>query len=206
MNVLDLVAGLKLLGKRIILGYSSHQMLVAGCAGADAIASGTFMNVRAFPPEKFFIPPEEDTRKLATWYYCPQTYSEFKLYMLDLARKMGILGKMAPQKGFDEGYSKLLFGGAQPSTVGFKQGLSFRHYLSCLWTQARAMKFDTFDSSWAFFEKSLSEADKLLDSLHKVGIQGEDRDFRAASTATFGALQVLKKTRGAMLRRRWKSL
>ncbi len=52
-NVLDLCAGLRLLGSQVILGYCTHQMLAANAAGVNAIGSGTWMNVRSFPPEKF---------------------------------------------------------------------------------------------------------------------------------------------------------
>lgn len=48
-NVLDISAGLRLIGSEVILGYCTHQMLVAGAAKVNAIASGTWMNVRSFP-------------------------------------------------------------------------------------------------------------------------------------------------------------
>lgn len=49
-NVLDIASGLKLRGARVVVGYCNHQMLVAAAAKVDAIASGTWMNVRSFPP------------------------------------------------------------------------------------------------------------------------------------------------------------
>ena len=52
-NQIDLVAGWKLAGRSVVLGYSSHLNLLAGAAGVDVIASGTWMNVRSFPPAKF---------------------------------------------------------------------------------------------------------------------------------------------------------
>ena len=52
-NVLDLGAGLRLLGARVILGYCSHHMLIASIAKVSAICSGTWLNVRSFPPEQF---------------------------------------------------------------------------------------------------------------------------------------------------------
>src|ERR1700682_1430020 len=47
-NFLDLVAGLRLRGRQVIIGYCTHQFLLAGLAKATAIASGTWMNVRSF--------------------------------------------------------------------------------------------------------------------------------------------------------------
>ena len=53
-NLLSFCAGLKLQKKKVILGYSNHQMLCCACAGVDAIASGTWMNVRSFTVSKFY--------------------------------------------------------------------------------------------------------------------------------------------------------
>ena len=53
-NLLILVSGLKLLGKYVLVGYSNHQMLCLAAANVDSFASGTWLNVRAFPPGKFF--------------------------------------------------------------------------------------------------------------------------------------------------------
>lgn len=64
-NVLDLVAGLRLKGKTVIVGYCNHQMLVLACAGANAMASGTWMNVRSFPPDKFRMQYEDEIKQRA---------------------------------------------------------------------------------------------------------------------------------------------
>ena len=66
------------MGSEVILGYCTHQMLVAGAAKVSAIASGTWMNVRSFPPEKFKAVYEEEIRQRATWYYCPQALSDIR--------------------------------------------------------------------------------------------------------------------------------
>src|ERR1035441_5985411 len=78
-NVVDLAAGLRLLHRPVILGYCNHQMLIAAVAKTTAIASGTWMNVRSFPPAKFVTEYEEEMRQRATWYYCPQALSEYKI-------------------------------------------------------------------------------------------------------------------------------
>ena len=41
-NVLDLVAGLRLSGAKVILGYCTHQMLATGVVQTNAICSGTW--------------------------------------------------------------------------------------------------------------------------------------------------------------------
>src|SRR5690606_7813383 len=88
-NVLDLVAGLRLKGKTVIVGYCNHQMLALACVGANAIASGTWMNVRSFPPAKFRAQYDDEIKQRAIWYYCPQALSEYKVPFLDIAKKQG---------------------------------------------------------------------------------------------------------------------
>ena len=43
-SVLDLIAGI-----RLLIGYCNRQVLIAALSKANAIASGTWMNVRSFP-------------------------------------------------------------------------------------------------------------------------------------------------------------
>ena len=95
-NVLDLVAGLRLKNLDVVIGYCNHQMLALACVGANAIASGTWMNVRSFPPDKFRSQYDEEIKQRATWYYCPQALSEYKVPFLDIALKQGVLSEMAP--------------------------------------------------------------------------------------------------------------
>lgn len=66
-NVLDLTAGLRMLHSEVILGYCNHQMLSAAAAKANPICSGTWMNVRSFPSEKFQADDEEDEKRKSTW-------------------------------------------------------------------------------------------------------------------------------------------
>jgi hypothetical protein len=61
-NVLDIVAGLRLGEAEVIVGYCNHQLLVASTANASAMCSGTWMNVRSFPPDKFRTAYEEEIR------------------------------------------------------------------------------------------------------------------------------------------------
>ena len=89
-NALDLCAGLKLLGAKVLLGYCNQQQLIAASAKVHAIASGTWMNVRSFNPQKF----EEDEgniKRKATWYYCPHALDEYEALSLDTAKKLGLL-------------------------------------------------------------------------------------------------------------------
>jgi hypothetical protein len=94
-NVIDLAAGLRLRGAEVVLGYCNHQMLIAALAKVNAIASGTWMNVRSFPPDKFKAPYEEEIKQRATWYYCAQALSEYKIPFLDIAKRQKVLSLMA---------------------------------------------------------------------------------------------------------------
>jgi hypothetical protein len=85
-NLLILVSGLKLSGGQVIVGYGNQQLLAVAPAFADVLCSGNFLNTRSFSCKKFYLADEESTSRRATWYYCPQAYSEFKIPYLDLAK------------------------------------------------------------------------------------------------------------------------
>jgi hypothetical protein len=205
-SLLDLIAGLRLRGCEVILGYANHQMLIAACANVNAIASGTWMNVRAFPPEKFESKMDDEIKQRATWYYCPQALSEYKLPFLDIAHRQKMLGRLAPTKGFAREYVEALFSGAQPSTIPFTEQQAFRHYLDCLRVQAHLAVADSFDDTVNRHETLLNEADTLLKSLRAGGVMGQMRDFSEIVDVNRAALAFLKGSRGAMLRRSWASL
>lgn len=209
-NVLDLTAGFRLLGKKVIIGYCNQQMLIAASAGANAIASGTWMNVRSFPPDKFRKTYAEDFKQRTTWYYCPQALSEFKIGFLDIAQKQGILNMLEPPGEYRSDYANILFAGPQPTTVDFEEKISFRHYLQCLKKQVEEAYKESFEETVAFHEQLLDRADRLLDVLHNAGVRGQNRDFkengREAIDVNRAALATLKSGSGPRLRRNWNSL
>jgi hypothetical protein len=205
-NVLDLCAGLRLAGSKVILGYCTHQMLVANAAGANAIASGTWMNVRSFPPEKFNAPYEEEIRQRATWYYCPQALSEYKIPSLDLAFRLGLLHLMAPPPQLDGGYTSVVFGGVQPSTVGLGEQAAFRHYLHALHEQVRRANSQSFDSAITNCEATLTAAEGILAELGGAYIKGQMRDFTDIVNTNLAGLNLFASLRGAIMRRKWNTL
>lgn len=202
---LDLAAGWRLRGKEVIIGYSSHQMLLASTSKATAIASGIWLNVRSFPPEKF-QEPEEGMKKRSTWYYCPQSLSEYKLEYLDIAHAQGLLDRLAPDAALGSQHTDQLFSGPQPSSVGLSESDAFRHYLQCLHSQTAASVRATFDETVDAYNRLLDEAEALLGELRRAGVRGQLRDFSDAVDASRGALAVHTANRGVMLRRRWASL
>jgi hypothetical protein len=205
-NVLDLTAGLRLRGARVVLGYCNHQSLIAACSKANAICSGTWMNVRSFPPDKFRTSYDEEIKQRSTWYYCPQALSEYKLPFLDIARRQGVLNQMRPVGPLDNPYVTALFGGAQPSTVGFTEQSAFRHYLHCLRLQVQAAGRNTFDETVQAHNETLDAAETLLATLHANGVTGQKRDFVEIIDVNRAALSVLTTTRAPVLRHRWATL
>ncbi len=205
-NVLDLVAGMKIAGCKVILGYCNHQMLVGGCAKVDAIASGTWMNVRSFPPEKFKATVDEDIRQRATWFYCPQALSEFKIPFLDIAQKVGMLSLMEPSAELMSKDVAALFGGAQPTSLKFSEQASFRHYLTSLRWQCQSVEASSFDVAVDRHKYLLDTAEALLKQLSSSGVKGQMRDFGNIVEVNRAAIAALSSDRGVLLRRKWASL
>jgi hypothetical protein len=205
-NVIDLAAGLRLRGANVVLGYCNHQMLIAALAKVNAIASGTWMNVRSFPPDKFKAPYEDEIKQRATWYYCAQALSEYKIPYLDIARRQKVLPLMAPPADLDGGFVTALFSGVQPSSVPFSEQAAFRHYLHCLRGQCLTATETSFDATVASQEQLLDNAEGLLQRLATSGIRGNLRDFGEIVEVNRAALVLFKTLRGAVLRRRWSTL
>jgi hypothetical protein len=205
-NILDLLAGLRLRGKQVIVGYCTHQFLIAGLAKVTSIASGTWMNVRSFPPAKFYADYEDEIRRRAIWYYCPQGLSEYTLPFLDLAHAQGLLPTMAPAPSLGSNYVARLFSGAQPTTVGLDEPSAFRHYLHCLHAQVSSIAASSFDDALATEERRLEDARRLLTQLQRAGVLGQLRDFFPVLDSNLAALRAHSNTRGHQMRRRWNSL
>lgn len=164
------------------------------------------MNVRSFPPDKFRQAYDDEIRQRATWYYCPQALSEYKIPFLDIAHRLRLLDQMAPPARLRNDYSAPLFSGTQPSAVGFSEQAAFRHYLHCLRLQCEDATAGSFDDAVSNHEGSLNQAETMLATLTTAGIRGQQRDFTNIVDVNRAALAVLSSTRAPILRRRWASL
>ena len=204
-NTLDLAAGLRRLGANVIVGYSNHQQLIMACAGVNCIASGTWMNLRSFFPDKFRSAYEEKIKRRAVWYYCPQALSEYRLQYLDLAVvRFGLRDELYPEPATP--YAEPLFAVAQPSASGWGEPDAFRHYLTALRTQVQSSTRGSFDETVAAHRALLDRAESILKRLRQYGISGQTRGFQDALDANRAALVALETTHGPMLRRTWKDL
>jgi hypothetical protein len=205
-NIVDLIAGLRLSGKKVIVGYSSHQMLIAGCASANAIASGTFLNVRSFTIDKFHAQESDEKSRRTPWYYCPQALSEFKIPSLDLAVMRGMLTEFKPLPNLGSSEADILFSGSQPSSTGFGERESFRHYLKALRSQVFESRKNSFDESVNHHKHLLDSAENILARFRDFGIRDKARDFEAVIDTNRAALSYLEDFRGVILRRAWSKL
>jgi hypothetical protein len=202
LNLAQLVAGLKLQNKKVIVGYSNHQMLSLACANVDAIASGSFLNVRSFSAGKFDNPDADATSRRSTWYYCPQAMSEYGIRALDRAFDNSILDKMKPFGKINQ-YAEVLFSGATPSSVQFGDTLAFKHYLSTLKEQCLLAKKDTFDNTIEYHETLIDNVYEFIRKLENDGVRERNRNFKDIVELYQDTLFKLKKERGALLRRSW---
>lgn len=205
-NLLSFCAGLKLQRKEVVLGYSNHQMLSCACAGIDALASGTWMNVRSFTLDKFFTPDPDDIKRKRTWYYCPQALTEVKPEFLDIAFQRSILKSLAPLPEHNSQYANMLFSGAIPTTTAYSEPLSFKHYLSCMYSQCQTISKATFNETIDYQRKLLKQAGKLIDFMHKHGVRGQKRDFEDYIDVNLSAIDTFEADKGFLLKRMWNYL
>jgi hypothetical protein len=202
-NVLILVSGLKLLGRDVIVGYGNHQLLAVAAARADAMAAGTWLNVRSLDMDKFYSPEEEFARK-TVWYYCPQALTEYKPAFLDIAQRNGVLPLMRPDPALGSTYADVLFSGPAPTSVKWTEPSAFRHYLTSLRGQVRQLTATSYTDALSAQDTILTRAEKLLPRLRKAGVFSTVRDFTPIIDVNRAALITLDNARGALLRRSWK--
>jgi hypothetical protein len=202
-NLLILCAGLRLLDKRVIVGYCSHQMLCLAVANVNGMCSGTWLNVRSFSRGKFMMPAEDDVSRRAVWYYCPHALAEYRLPFLDLAKRMDILDELRSAPNLGSTYADPLFAGPDPSIVNWGEQRAFRHYLTCLHSQARRTRRDTYENTLEYNLNLLTTAETAIRRYRAHGIYGQNRDFDAFVDVNRGALTYFDRARGHQMRRRW---
>ena len=200
-NVLQLCAGLKILGKQVLYGYANQQMLCLSAAGVDAIASGSFLNVRQFSNK--FKDTEGEIKRKSTWFYNPESLSEYKIPFLDVAFNNKVLNELRPSEEYDNEYIKLIFSGIMPSTTEFKENMAFKHYLETLRRQVHMCSKDTFDKTISHNELMLEIAEQKIKYLEGNGVYAQTRSFKDMVDVNRSAIQRLTKTRGFMLKHSW---
>lgn len=203
-NVLHICAVLKMSEKKVIYGYGNHQLLPLALIKLDAIASGTWQNVRSFTNR--FIDVDEQKRK-STWVYYPEALSEYKLAFLDWAYNIGYLPSMqSKDKDFlDENIQKI-FGSVKPSNTNFTETDAFKHYLCCLKHQIKLLDKPSFDEACTSYEMLLNTAENEIERLEIGGIYAQARSFKNFIDVNRAAITRLKALHGFQLKMLWDSL
>jgi len=204
-SLLSLVAGIKRLGKSVIIGYASHQMLCLALAKCDAIAAGHFLNVRWFQPERFETSYENEPSRRTTWYYCPQALSEYKVTFLDVANRpsVDLLSRMKPPAIMENPFSSMLFSGVTPSSTGYSETNSHLHYLHCLKVQCELSTRITYDETRDAHQVLLETAAHLTNGLRNERIRGQDRDFSDIVDVIEAAISLFDKEYGFAMSQEW---
>lgn len=204
-NILHICATLKISGKKIIFGYGNHQLLPLSLLKADAMASGTWLNVRSFTNR--FIDIDEQKRK-STWVYYPEALSEYKLSFMDWAFNHGYLASMkSKDKDFlDENVKKLFQSPVPPSATGFNETDAFKHYLCCLRHQVLMLNRPSYQEAFDSYEMLLTTAEREIERLEKCGVYAQARSFRDVIDVNRAALTQLERGHGFSLKMLWNSL
>ncbi|AYD21243.1 hypothetical protein [Clostridioides difficile] len=200
INLTQLCAGLKLQSRKVIMGYGNHQLLCLTATGIDAMATGTYLNVRRFT-NKF---EEDDSiKRKSIWYYYPAALSEYKMGFLDAAYNNGVLQQMRPAKEMDRGYVDLIFSDVLPSSTAFKEPMAFKHYLNCVKVQMKSLLKQTYKETITANEIMLENAMRRIEYMEKSGVYAQGRSFKDMVDVNMSALQRLDKNRGFQLQQEW---
>ena len=200
-NLMQICAALKLHGKRVIMGYGNHQLLCLSATGIDAMATGTYLNVRRFS-NKF---KEDDSiQRKSVWYHYPAAPSEYKMGFLDVAYNAGVLQQMKPSKDMNKGYVDLLFAGALPTATAFNETMAFMHYLNSVRCQMKNVSKSTYKATITANEVMLETAMRRIEYLEKHGVYAQTRSFKDIVDVNKAALQRLDAVRGFQLNMEWK--
>lgn len=204
-NVLHICATLKISNKKVIFGYGNHQLLPLALLKVDAMASGTWLNVRSFTNR--FIDVDEQKRK-STWVYYPEALSEYKLSFMDWAFNHGYLASMrSKDKDFlDENINKIFQSSVPPSATGFNETDAFKHYLCCLRHQVSLLNRPSYRETFESYEMLLTTAEREIERLEKGGVYAQARSFRDVIDVNRAALTQLEKSHGFALKMLWNSL
>lgn len=201
-NVLYICASLKLSGKKIIYGYGNHQLLPLALANIEAMASGTWVNVRTFN-NRFIQDNSPKSRNI--WVYHPHALSEYKLEFLDLAYNHGYLSSVFPETAdyMGENINKLISSKVSPSSSGFKERDSFIHYLRCLSHQVEVLNTKSYSFTFSTYEMMLNTAESEISRLENLGFIHNERSFKSYIDINRSAIHRLDQKFGFALKMDW---
>lgn len=204
-NVFNICAALKLNNKKVIYGYGNHQFLPLSLAKVDAIASGTWLNVRSFTNR---FKESIETKKRSTWIYYPPALSEYKLSFMDYAFSSDKLRSMPfNDKDFiNEHILKIYQSNVQPSSTTFNETDAFFHYLICLRHQLDLVSEDSYKKALSVNEMILNTAETEIERLEKAGIYAQNRSFAKVIDVNRAAIKKLDNSYGFSLNMDWNTI
>lgn len=205
LNLLDLAAGLKLLNKKVILGYANHQFLFMALAKVDAICSGIWLKTRVFPIGEFRDEDSGIARK-SVWYYCPQTLSEYQIPSLDIAQRVGLIYQLKTPEEFKSDYAEDLFTGVQTTTVNWREKEAFRHYLNCLREQCINVSKNSYENTRDYLKLLFETAQDLSEYFRQNGVRAKHRDFGNVAESNLAILSGFDNIRGLVFSNNWNNL
>lgn len=198
---MQICAAIKLSGKKVIYGYGNHQMLPLQLAKVDAMATGTWLNVRSF--NNRFVETEDMKRK-TTWLYCPHALSEYKITVLDSAYNNGAISIMRPDIEFVNEYSRKIYNSPTiPSATNLSEQVAFRFYFTSLKQQLDNFNKLNYNESYDLHSAILDRAENTISELAKKQIWGEQRDFKEIINVNRYGIGQLNRTRGFALEMEW---
>lgn len=201
-RVMELCADIRSIGKRVIIGYSGHQMLPLSCAAADALVVGKGRTTRTFRIDAFRKREEGDVGYAhpKPSYYCAQALSEYSLKYLDLARNKSVLELMSPTGFKPTREVGSLFSSKSPLSSGFGLQDGYLHYFLALdWQCRESSRGRTLEERKAWHAHVFAEAQDLLMLLHKHGVKGLLKDFLRYVDVSRSAIQAFGESRGTKL-------
>jgi hypothetical protein len=206
LNLMDFCAGIKLNGKKVIIGYSTHQLLLMSLIKVDAICAGIWLKTRTFPLGDFDDSDDQEKGRRSIWYYSPQALTEYQIGFLDIAHRIGILDNLRTSEVFDSPYTDILFSGAQPSLVKFSEHEAFQHYLHCLSVQCKDVSKETYDETMKYLRMIFETALEITTLCRSRGVRGKHRDFSEVAEINISLLDAFDSLRGMIYRHKWDSL
>jgi hypothetical protein len=185
--LLDGLLSISLSGKDVILGYANQQSLICAGAGISTLASGNYRNVRHFNPEMFYVDESEKRKK--TWFYDPQTLSEYRLENLALAFRRGLGGYF--QQTCEHCEPLIRSSAASP----WREPQAFRHYLHEMHRQW--LSFDTVPRNERVLTVSalLTSVQSRITELNERRFSFGDRAFNNVIEASMNAVNSFEGDR-----------
>lgn len=190
-SLLDGFLSVELGGKRVLLGYGNQQSLIYAAAGVETLASGNFRNTRSFNSGIFDIPSEDEEQRRRTWYYDADTLSEYRIEALDLAYRRGLKGRFGPICNHCES----LLSAQTPSSVAWREGESFRHFLHEIHRQWCQFEATERRNRLLAVRSLLEDVITKLETLVRGGFRPGTRAFDSVLDASLDALNGFAQDR-----------